>query len=65
MKKYREMQFDRETDLPRYLSCRRQAEALCALTAEFEAEYARMKREEGKVDFNDLERFSLIVLRAT
>ena len=63
VKKYREMQFDRETDLPRYLSCRRQTEALCALTAEFEAEYARMKREEGKVDFNDLERFSLIVLR--
>lgn len=63
VKKYREMQFDRETDLPRYLSCRRQTEALSALTLEFGAEYAQWKREEGKVDFNDLEHFALTVLR--
>lgn len=62
-KKYREMCFDRDDHIGRYLSCRRQTEALSALTLEFDAVYAQLKREEGKLDFNDLEHFALSVLK--
>ncbi len=38
------------------------ARQLLAVTADYEAEYARLKRAAGVVDFNDLERFTLQLL---
>lgn len=51
-----------ETERARYLDARERAGALCALALEYDGVYARLKREAGVLDYNDLEQFALQVL---
>ncbi|MBO4263035.1 MAG: UvrD-helicase domain-containing protein, partial [Clostridia bacterium] len=48
--------------LEKYLSTARANAALCALTAEFDEKFAEYKREEGLIDFADIEHFTYKLL---
>lgn len=53
---------DRQTELENFLQSGRIAKAFCGLIAEFDGEYAEAKREENKLDYNDLEHLTLKLL---
>ena len=53
---------DRQTELKNYLSTARLSRAFSSLLLEFDAEYAALKREEGKLDYGDLEHLTLRLL---
>ena len=51
-----------EEELASYLSTDRTARAFAWLLSEFDGEYSRLKREEGKLDYGDLEHLTLKLL---
>ena len=52
----------REVEEARYLDGRRRAQALSTLALQFDEVYSRMKRENGALDYDDLEHLALKVL---
>ncbi|MGN0818736.1 MAG: UvrD-helicase domain-containing protein [Candidatus Coproplasma sp.] len=54
---------DRESELAAYLESGRLCEAFCYLILQFDAEYAAVKRDEGKLDYEDLEHLTLRLLQ--
>ncbi len=53
---------DRQTELSAFLESGKTAAAFSAIVEEFDAEYAALKREEGKLDYGDLEHLTLKLL---
>ncbi len=53
---------DRDTELAMYLESGRAAAYFCRLLLAFDEEYAALKREEGKLDYGDLEHLTLKLL---
>lgn len=53
---------DRETEFKNYLSTARTAAAFSDLVLAFDEEYSALKREEGKLDYGDLEHLTLKLL---
>ena len=53
---------DRQSELDMFLSSGRSAHAFNNLLLEFDAEYASVKREEGKLDYGDMEHLTLRLL---
>lgn len=54
---------DRQTEEERFYQSGRVAVAFCKLLLRFDDEYTRIKREEGKLDYGDLEHYTLKLLR--
>lgn len=54
---------DRQTELSRFLSSGELAAAFSSLILQFDAEYTAVKRDEGKLDYNDLEHLTLKLLK--
>ena len=50
---------DRETELSRFMQSGIAAKAFLNVLLEFDAEYAAVKREENKLDYDDLEHLTL------
>lgn len=55
--------YDEQEERLRYFESGKLAVAFCNLLFEFDREYAEVKRSEGKLDFGDLEQYSLRLLR--
>lgn len=54
---------EREDELEIYLESGKLCKAFCYLVLEFDREYAAVKRDEGKLDYNDLEHLTLRLLQ--
>ncbi len=54
---------DRETELSRFMQSGIAAKAFLNVLLEFDAEYAAVKREENKLDYDDLEHLTLELLK--
>ncbi|MGN0813645.1 MAG: UvrD-helicase domain-containing protein [Candidatus Coproplasma sp.] len=54
---------DRQTELDSYLESGRLCRAFCSLVLQFDGEYTAVKRDEGKLDYNDLEHLTLRLLQ--
>lgn len=54
---------DRRTELESYLQSGKLCEAFCYLLLKFDAEYTAVKRDEGKLDYDDLEHLTLRLLQ--
>ena len=53
---------DRETERARFFKSGITAKAFCAVMKEFDGEYTAIKRDENKLDYNDLEHLTLKLL---
>ncbi len=53
---------ERQTELDYFLKSGVTAKAFCRILLQFDAEYAAVKREENKLDYNDLEHLTLKLL---
>ena len=54
---------DEQTEYDRFINSGALAQAFGRLVLQFDAEYAAVKRDEGKLDYNDLEHFTLRLLK--
>ena len=54
---------DEQTEYDRFIASGQLAQAFGRLVLRFDEEYAAVKRDEGKLDYNDLEHFSLRLLK--
>lgn len=54
---------DRESELAAYLESGRLCRAFCNLILQFDVEYTAVKRDEGKLDYEDLEHLTLRLLK--
>ncbi len=53
---------DRETEYQRFISSGETCRAFCNLLLKFDEKFSAAKREEGKLDYSDLEHFALQIL---